>query len=144
MPGADSSQRWASTDAAIPIGRLTKKIQCQLIAWVSRPPANSPIDPPAAAAKLKTPIAWLGKRGDDHSENQRRRHLAADTLDEPSGDQELLIARHTAQQRSCGENHQPRNKDAFAAKQVAEAAGKEQQATERNQVRVDDPGQPRL
>src|SRR5207302_1984794 len=81
------------------------------------------------------PLARLGKRGDDHSENQRRRHRAADTLDEPSGDQELLIARHTAQQRSCGENLQPRNKDAFGAKQVAEAAGEEQQATESNQVR---------
>src|SRR2546421_12693602 len=107
MPGSESSKRSASTDAAMPIGRLTKKIQCQLIAWVSRPPANSPIDPPAAATKLKTPIARTrsrgsGNRGDDHSENQRRRHRAADTLDEPSGDQELLIARHTAQQRSCG------------------------------------------
>jgi hypothetical protein len=37
---------------AMPIGRLTKKIQCQLIACVSTPPASRPIAPPAAATKL--------------------------------------------------------------------------------------------
>ena len=33
----------------MPIGTLTKKIQCQLIASVSAPPASSPIEPPADA-----------------------------------------------------------------------------------------------
>ena len=33
------------------IGMLMKKIQCQLIDWVSTPPANSPIEPPAEATK---------------------------------------------------------------------------------------------
>ena len=36
---------------ATPIGRLTKKIQCQLIAWVRTPPASRPIEPPAEATK---------------------------------------------------------------------------------------------
>jgi hypothetical protein len=31
----------------MPIGRLMKKIQCQLIASVRTPPASSPIEPPA-------------------------------------------------------------------------------------------------
>ena len=35
----------------IAIGRLTMKIQCQLIAWVIAPPASSPIEPPAEATK---------------------------------------------------------------------------------------------
>jgi hypothetical protein len=35
-----------------PIGTLTKKIQCQLIASVSTPPASSPIEAPAEATKL--------------------------------------------------------------------------------------------
>ena len=30
----------------IPIGTLMKKIQCQLTACVSTPPASSPIEPP--------------------------------------------------------------------------------------------------
>ena len=42
----------ASTAAATPIGRLTKKIQCQLMAWVMRPPASRPIEAPAEATKL--------------------------------------------------------------------------------------------
>ena len=39
--------------STMPIGRLTKKIQCQLIAWVSTPPASRPIEPPAEATKRR-------------------------------------------------------------------------------------------
>ena len=46
---SDGISRRASTAVAMPIGRLTKKIQCQLIAWVSTPPASSPTAPPADA-----------------------------------------------------------------------------------------------
>ena len=42
----------AKKPVATPIGRFTKKIQCQLMAWVSTPPASRPIAPPAAATKL--------------------------------------------------------------------------------------------
>ena len=35
-----------------PIGRLTKKIQCQEIASVRTPPARRPIEAPAEATKL--------------------------------------------------------------------------------------------
>jgi hypothetical protein len=34
------------------MGRFTKKIQCQLMAWVITPPARSPIEAPAEATKL--------------------------------------------------------------------------------------------
>ncbi len=47
---AGISARPAST-AMMPIGRLTKKIQCQLSSWVSTPPASSPSEPPATAVK---------------------------------------------------------------------------------------------
>ena len=40
-----------STPVAMPIGRLTKKIQCQLMGSVSTPPASRPIEPPAEATK---------------------------------------------------------------------------------------------
>ena len=47
----------------MPIGRLIRKIQCQLIAWVRTPPASRPIEPPAEATKPKTPIAFACSRG---------------------------------------------------------------------------------
>jgi len=40
-----------------------KKIQCQLIACVSTPPASSPTEPPAEATKPYTPIALACSRG---------------------------------------------------------------------------------
>ena len=39
-------------NAAAPIGRLTKKIQCQLIAWVRIPPSSSPSEAPPATTKV--------------------------------------------------------------------------------------------
>ncbi len=42
---------------ARPMGRLTKKIQCQLTAWVSAPPTSSPIEPPDEATAEYTLIA---------------------------------------------------------------------------------------
>ena len=47
----------------MPTGTLMKKIQCQLIASVSTPPASRPIEPPAEATKPKTPIAFACSRG---------------------------------------------------------------------------------
>ena len=41
----------ARTAVTIPIGMLTKKIQCQLIDWVRTPPASRPTEPPAEATK---------------------------------------------------------------------------------------------
>ncbi len=45
------------------MGRLTKKIQCQLRAWVITPPASRPIEAPAEATKLKTPMAFAWSAG---------------------------------------------------------------------------------
>jgi hypothetical protein len=41
-----------SSSVAIPIGTLMKKIQCQLIACVSAPPASRPIEPPLEMMKV--------------------------------------------------------------------------------------------
>ncbi len=57
MPGRSGTSRRAARIVATPIGRLTKKIQCQLIDWVSTPPATRPTDPPAEATNANTPIA---------------------------------------------------------------------------------------
>jgi hypothetical protein len=47
----------------MPIGTLMKKIQCQLMARVSTPPASRPTDPPAEATNAYTPIALACSRG---------------------------------------------------------------------------------
>ena len=48
-PRRARAARVARNAVAMPIGRLTKKIQCQLMASVSTPPASRPIEPPAEA-----------------------------------------------------------------------------------------------
>ena len=56
-PASGRSRAGSSTSltarraVATPTGRLMTKIQCQLIDWVSTPPASSPIEPPADATK---------------------------------------------------------------------------------------------
>ena len=52
MPSSAWISRAPATAAKTPIGRFTKKIQCQLIASVSTPPSSSPSEAPAAATKL--------------------------------------------------------------------------------------------
>jgi hypothetical protein len=63
LPVSFLSSRSASNAVATPMGTLMKKIRCQLIAWVSIPPAKSPTEPLAEATKLKTPIALACSRG---------------------------------------------------------------------------------
>jgi hypothetical protein len=43
-----------------------------LIDWVSTPPASSPIEPPAEATKLKTPIALACSRGSETPGEQQQ------------------------------------------------------------------------
>ena len=51
MPLSRPISRTAMIAVAMPIGMLTKKIQCQLIDSVRTPPASRPIEPPAEATK---------------------------------------------------------------------------------------------
>ncbi len=52
-----------ATMTPIPIGMLTRKIQCQLKRSVMTPPASTPIEPPPAATKPITPIAFARSPG---------------------------------------------------------------------------------
>jgi hypothetical protein len=52
IPSRSGTSLIANNAVASPIGRFTKKIQCQLIVSVSTPPASSPIEPPATATKV--------------------------------------------------------------------------------------------
>ena len=51
IPRSPGISRAAAIAVPTAIGRLMKKIQCQLIASVRRPPASRPIEPPAEATK---------------------------------------------------------------------------------------------
>ena len=51
IPGLSATRRVARNAVTMPTGMLTKKIQCQLMASVSAPPASRPMDPPAEATK---------------------------------------------------------------------------------------------
>src|SRR5215207_9674517 len=63
MPLSFSISREARTQVAIPIGRFTRKIQCQLSASVRTPPASRPIEDPPAATNVYTPIAFACSPG---------------------------------------------------------------------------------
>ena len=63
IPWSSWSSFAAATAVAMPMGRLTKKIQCQLTACVIRPPASNPTAAPAEATKLKTPKAFARSFG---------------------------------------------------------------------------------
>ena len=52
-----------STTTRTPIGKLTRKIQCQLITSVRIPPSSTPMLPPPAATKPKKPIAFARSAG---------------------------------------------------------------------------------
>ena len=85
----------------------------------------------------------LGEHRDDHAEDDGRRHRAADALDEARADEHLLALRAAAQQRRDREQRQAGQEDGAPADQVAQPTGKQQQPAERDQVRVDDPGEAR-
>jgi len=90
-----------------------------------QPPANSPDRSAGGATKLNTRL-----RGPAHSPRETWRRSVPESREaiapptpwtNRAAIQKLLIARHTAQRGSRGENDQPRNKDAFAAKAGREA-----------------------
>jgi hypothetical protein len=85
------------------------------------------------------PLHRLREQRHHHAQRHRRGHRAADPLDEPGGDQQLLAAGQPAQQRGHREHRQAGHEDPLAAEQIAQPAGQQQQAAEGDQVRVDDP-----
>ena len=134
---------------ATPIGRLTKKTQCQLSAWVRIPPASRPSEPPATDTKTYALIArarslGLGELGDDDREDHRGLGGGADALQEAGGDQRALARGEAAQERGGGERDEAGQEHALAAGEIAEPPREQQQAPEGDQERVDDPGEVRL
>ena len=112
---------------ATPIGRLTKKIQCQLIAWVITPPSSSPIEAPAAATKLKTPIAFACSAGSGNIVTIMPR-ITAEAIAPPTPwtnratiSTRLALGR-AAQRRRGHEHGEPEQEHVSAPHQVAERA----------------------
>ncbi len=146
IPSSARTNRLVRIAVAMPTGTLMKKIQCQLMASVSTPPASRPIDPPAEATNPKTPIAFACSRGSGNiftiiAEHHRRGQGAAGALHEARADQHALALREGAQHRRGREDGEADQEDPALADQVAEAAGQQQQAAERDQVGVHHPRQ---
>ena len=84
-----------STNVATPIGRLTKKTQCQLSAWVSSA-AGEQAERAAGdrdehvRAHRAGALGGLGELGDDDREDHRRLGGGADALQEAGADQHAL------------------------------------------------------
>ena len=85
----------------MPIGTLTRKIQCQVSSPVSTPPSSTPTAPPPDITKPKTPIAFARSPG---SENRPmiRASATAETAAPPSP----CTARPTTRKAAVGANAQ--------------------------------------
>ncbi len=87
------------------------------------------------------PVGRLRELGDDDREDHGGLHRRADALDEAGGDQEALTRREPAQRRRGGEHDDPGEKYTPSAEQVPESPGEQQEAAERDEEGVDDPGE---
>ena len=84
-------------------------------------------------------VTRLGEHGHDHPEHDGGGQRAARALDEARADQHLLALRRRAQQRRRREDREADQEHPPPADEVAEPSGEQQQAAERDQVRVDHP-----
>ena len=149
MPLSFCSRRTAAIAVMMPSGRLTKKIQCQLTAWVIRPPASKPMAAPAEATKLKMPNAFARSSGSGKRVTIMARITAELTAPPMPWTKRAPISIGCAKEAPQSTDApvkiaRPTMIDALAAEQVAHPAREQQQPAERDQVRVDDPRQPGL
>ena len=104
IPDEPGSSRNEKTMTAIPIGTLTRKIQCQSRASVKNAAENHADAPPAGgdepdhAHRLRT-LRRLGEQRHDQRERDRSDDGAAEALYRPRGDQELLRSREATGKR---------------------------------------------
>jgi len=62
-PGSAGTRNLQSAKTTMPIGRLTRKIQCQLRAPVKTPPRITPLVPPPDVTNPKIPMAFARSEG---------------------------------------------------------------------------------
>jgi len=86
VPLSASSTRTADRPARMPIGTLTKKIECYPAAWVRTPPGTRPMQAPAAPATLSAlPVTPLEQVPGSCLEALGAEHLEAEGVGEPVG-----------------------------------------------------------
>ena len=145
-PPVVGSSRSASTTTRTPIGKLTRKIQCQLIRSVRTPPSRTPRLPPPAATKPKMPIAFcavrrLGEEVHHQRERDGRGDRAAEALHRSRGDEHPLRRGEAADKGRGGEEGDARKEQPPVPEEVAEPAAEQEKASVGEQVGVHDPGQ---
>ena len=130
----------------MPIGTFTNITQRHETSWVSAPPATRPMAPPAADTVVKRPMArtrWgpsekmvVRRASDDGAARAAPTPCRARADEEhPAGDGE------PAEERAHGEDGDAGQEGPAPAEQVARAGPEEQEAAEREQVGVEDPGE---
>ena len=130
----------------MPIGTLTRKIQCQLSASVRIPPSRTPIVPPPAATNPKTPIAFARSVGSvkrvTMSESATAETIArAETL-QRAGSRPACACEVASPQPSDARVKSTipiRNRRRWP-KRSPRPTRQEQEPAEREQIRVRDPG----
>ena len=83
----------------------------------------------------------FGEEDHDQRESDGGHHGSADALDRPGADEELLRPRDTAGEGCRGEQGDADEEQPAVAEQVTEPATEQQEASEREQVRVHHPGE---
>ena len=131
---------------ATPIGTLTRKIQCQSSTSVRTPPRSTPMLPPPATTKPKTPIAFARSAG-SVNRVMISESATAETTAPPSPCTARAATRSSCEfARPQRERGQREERDADqeqppVAEEVAEPAAEQQEAAEGEQVGVHDPGE---
>ncbi len=86
-------------------------------------------------------LTGVGEQAHDQGQGDCRDGCTAESLDGAARDEQAGRWREAAGDRRHGERHHAGLEDPLVAEQVAEPAGEQQEAAERQQVGVDDPGQ---
>ena len=131
------------TMTVTPIGTLTRKIQCQLSVSVRTPPRSTPRLPPPAITKPKMPIAFA------RSACSVKRFIISDSataepLDSPRCNQKPWRRGHAARDRGNGEERDADQEQPAVAEEVTKPAAEQEEAAERQEVRIHDPRERRL
>ena len=85
----------------MPMGTLTRKIQCQVNRPVSTPPSSTPTAPPPDITKPKTPIALARSPGSENSPM-----ISASATAETAAPPRPWTARPTTRKAAVGANAQ--------------------------------------
>ena len=129
--------------AAMPRGRLIRKIQCQLACSISQPPMIGPRIGPSSIGMprmaIRRPIRCGSGRPGHDRHAQRHQHAAAESLEHPEGDQHLDRGRRGAERRPEREQPDRGEVEPLGAEPVGRPAGERDDRRQREGVARDRP-----